>query len=719
MSTRIALRGERASIGSLIITGLPRRRSPEHDSERDSVFLREAETYRFMIECDGEISRLEPIELFDFDDASLRTGRLNAGESVGLIDVVVSLRDGSVLRGRLDVRAAKFADEEAFSTMLSDLAARSVDVLHQGFAPSAGTYRPTSEMPAALLYQRFAILSALLTSSDLEWAIQHVIARPHRSWEVQQELRRPGQPVRGTSRLGSQLSRPGPRIRSPHAGIPSLPRDIYVQRTAETLDTIPNQFVRFVLEGWRALAAEVELGAAKLKGAPQRRGVAEAAHLRRRLDELLASPLFREVSPLSVFPGDNQVLRRREGYRQILGAAVLVESSVGLALSDIEDPFLVSRRSIATLYEYWTFVRLADAVASVWQEPDPGRQLFQLNPTGMSLVLRANGNQRLRFQTQVHGRTVRAELSFNRTFSSESWTQAMRPDASLVILPESGEPLWLHFDAKYKVDWKNPLETGDPGDEEEAERLGQSKRTDLLKMHAYRDAIRASAGSYILFPGSKEAGFTIDSMELLPGLGAFPLRPQHASHDVERLKVFLQQILDHVASSGTMHRRAKFWTTRAYTEGGSQSPRAEPPLGDLPPADTPVMVGYVRSQQQWAWVRHTNSYNVRSGERRGGVDLHQPVLDPVLILLYRWEDGIEKKVLFRRSSPWRGTSREGLVRLGYPHPRGDSYLVCSVEEIATPDWMTAVNIGALRPSGTSPGEPFTLSWLDLALSIQD
>jgi hypothetical protein len=37
----------------------------------------------------------------------------------------------------------------------------------------------------------------------------------------------------------------------------------------------------------------------------------------------------------------------------------------------------------------------------------------------------------------------------------------------------------------------------------------------------------------------------------------------------------------------------------------------------------------------------------------------------------------------------------------------------------TPEWMSAVNVRALRPSNSLPGEPFSLSWLDLALSIQE
>ena len=42
-------------------------------------------------------------------------------------------------------------------------------------------------------------------------------------------------------------------------------------------------------------------------------------------------------------------------------------------------------------------------------------------------------------------------------------------------------------------------------DAEKAEqRAGNYKRADLLKMHAYRDAIRRSAGAYVLYPGSEK-----------------------------------------------------------------------------------------------------------------------------------------------------------------------------------------------------------------------
>ena len=49
---------------------------------------------------------------------------------------------------------------------------------------------------------------------------------------------------------------------------------------------------------------------------------------------------------------------------------------------------------------------------------------------------------------------------------------------------------------------------------------------DLLKMHAYRDAIRRTSGAYVLYPGGDEAPTRhAQYHEVLPGLGAFVLRP--------------------------------------------------------------------------------------------------------------------------------------------------------------------------------------------------
>ena len=99
--------------------------------------------------------------------------------------------------------------------MLSDLAALSVESLHQGFAPSAGQFASASGDAPTLLYQQFAVLNALLAGDDLPWAITQVLNNPHRAWETLLEPRQPGRPLRGSSRLRSQVSRPGARVLTP------------------------------------------------------------------------------------------------------------------------------------------------------------------------------------------------------------------------------------------------------------------------------------------------------------------------------------------------------------------------------------------------------------------------------------------------------------------------------------------------------------------------
>jgi hypothetical protein len=498
-----------------------------------------------------------------------------------------------------------------------------------------------------------------------------------------------------------------------------MPRTLFVERTQETVDTIANQFVRFVLERWRAIAAAVVLQANALGGAAKRRGVEQAREVVTSLDEFLAAPLFREVARLSVFPGDNQILRRREGYRQLYAAWALVEGTVGLEL-DLEDPLLVSRKSIATLYEYWTFVKLASAVAEACGGRDIAEELFRPSTTGMSLVLKAGAATRMKFETDIAGETVLVDLFFNREFRQSSWTRPMRPDASLVVHTPGGEDVWLHFDAKYRVDWSTPFVTGDVDEEEESERSnGTSKRTDLLKMHAYRDAIRNSAGAYVLFPGSTSAEFTFGKDEFLPGLGAFPLRPHASRTDTAVLVDFVARAIEHVAASGTRRRRATYWAARAYAEDGTDRPAVGPPVGELPPADTGVLLGYVRSRAQWEWIQRVGLYNLRSGDRRGAVERGERALDGPLILLYGREDGGFRFELYERTAGWESVTGDALSRLGYPDPQGDAYLLVRVQHLPAPVWLDEVAVERLLPPAWMVGRPYATTWLDVVLSTQD
>jgi predicted component of viral defense system (DUF524 family) len=112
----------------------------------------------------------------------------------------------------------------------------------------------------------------------------------------------------------------------------------------------------------------------------------------------------------------------------------------------------------------------------------------------------------------------------------------MRPDYTLSFWPyeikyseaeAQDSMVHIHFDAKYRV---NSLEEiiGKPDEEllneNETKRDGTYKRSDLLKMHAYKDAIKRTEGAYILYPGNQDKKWS-EYNGVLPGVGAFAITP--------------------------------------------------------------------------------------------------------------------------------------------------------------------------------------------------
>ena len=407
-----------------------------------------------------------------------------------------------------------------------------------GFQPAAGSFELAPGETPRLLYQQFALLHLLLFRDENEAAIAQVQRRPHRAWMTSTEQRPAGRPLPGTSRLAQSLTRPGPRQLWPTGRTrATLPLRIDVDVSTETLDTPANRFIKFALERWRDIALlAAEAVETTLRGGPQRRGRVEIARTLARLDELLASPVFDDVGRMTTFPAGNPVLTRAEGYRQLFGMFLAIEAGVELP-TVVEDPFLISQRNIATLYETWCFLQLVSAVGAACGV-DRRHEIFRRESGTMGLALPQGEASKLTWKVLRRGRTLDVELFFNRSFGeAESWTQRMRPDCSLLIRPRSGSPyesealdIWLHFDAKYKVEnfarqFSVAMSEAEAAEAEVEEDLGSHRRVDLLKMHAYRDAIQRSAGAFVLFPGAKQAQFRVAGGEVLPGLGAFPLTP--------------------------------------------------------------------------------------------------------------------------------------------------------------------------------------------------
>ena len=783
-SAKLAIEGvEGHKVGELTVSLRPRARGalgaeplwdlrgePARDDALAPVQLIEGEEYIYQIDDVAGEDRLglAPVELFDPDAQNGRCGRLRPGTYTGTVSVVVRSTTQELGSLRLEVRSRKLGYLDDYRWMLSALARDAAEVLMQRFSPSElHRFTPDFASDARTLYQRFAFLQSIVRSGSLESALHEILRRPHHEFVRRSELHPPSRGVRMAADIGRQLAGPGPRVpwpgRSASTRLRALPREVRSQTTEPSLDTEANRFVSFALDHWRGTVlrlrealneqAGLSPGSLEKPSGPVDRGLREVASCLDFLDANLAEELFRGVSRLRHFPIANQVLERREGYREIYRAFITSEAASRLRWDGGEDVYGAGQRDVATLYEYWVFLELAQIVSRCC-DPDKKldrAQLFELSDHGVTMHLRRDKACLLAGERSLLGRNLRLKLWFNRTFGEgQSWTRSMKPDCSLQIECDpgyEGEPLavWLHFDAKYRVDKIAGLLAAEGDEEAQGEEEGGSqrppvfsaKREDLLKMHAYRDAIRRSAGAYVLYPGSAdnpETNFSEwpDYHEILPGLGAFVLRPvesgEPAPAGAVALERFIRNVLNHVANQASRRERAAYWRDVAYSPPGSGgapdywAAEATPAL-TRPPADTQVLLGYVKSDRHLAWIEERGMYNLRADSRTGSVGIGATILSSEFVLLYG--GAAKSPALWRSVGEPRVVSRREMIESGYPNPGGNTYLCLELAEPLSTLHLAGMSTRAVnktrdRLHPRAPlGAPVAVTWRDLLGQFDD
>ena len=682
----------------------------------------EGQEYRFEIELtDTSVAALEPAELFSLDPISPlsaasrpATGRLRTGNTVGSVEVRVTNSDGHTLSGLIDVYSTKLDFDAHFRWMLSGLAHEGAALLLRRFSPATiRLHADPSRLPETR-YQQLAFLGAILRRPHAVEAIERVLRRPHVTHEPVVETVPAGRGVRGSSTGARAMLKPGPRLAvRPGLTLTSIPMAVPNAREEATIDNVPNRFVRFVLDHWATVLEEAR---DLLTGSE-----AAAIRGRREVDDLLglverwrADPKMRDISRLRSITSDNPVLLRSSGYREIHQAFIESEAAAMLRWEGSESVHRAGMRDIATLYEYWCYLELRRLVDLMCHHADVS-SLTTLSDDGMHLDLKKGQEQVVAGFVTINGRPIDVELWFNRSFSGRerSWTLQMRPDCSLRLRaqtkPGAHVETWVHFDAKYRVATPTELFVDD-------DQTVAAKRGDLLKMHAYRDAIRRSAGAYVLYPGS-EVRVMRQHQEVLPGLGAFPFVPASDGHatsgSVGAVREFLEELLGHVATQASHRERAAFWLDRSH-EGAPPDPTEFVPM-DQPPADTSVLVGYCRSVAHRDWIEANGLYNMRFGRRRGAVRLTGAQAAAQILVLRTGGD--QRLVAWTLKPSLEILGEEALTELGYPtRPRGD-YLCRQLEaRIDLPaNWQAHVLPSA--PVGTPGGAPWATDWQSLAEAL--
>ena len=548
----------------LTISSLPSRSPTAGTSHTDLV---EASRYAFWLDTDASVD-WSPHNHVEALDGSGRSGTIQTREAVGTLILQARARDRpTTWMVELEVRPTKLS-QASYDELWRAVTERAVEATVHGFAPSYARLRG-GDTPASLRYVRVAQIAAAVDHLEARAAFDHVVGHPHRGWHSHPQSLPPGRAVPATGALGRLLSRPGRRVA--HAGI-AIPVRLTHDVPESSYDTEPNRFCRWVLENW---LADVD-ALADCKGADSRVGRLTLEALRDEITDLLSSEPFCSAARRSACPslGDS-VLQRRDGYREILAAFFRVELAPVMDPELGDPPVLASRRNVATLYELWCCLEVIRIIDAIVGGPTTSSYLVP-NEQGTGLRLQAGSTAAATWTTTRWIRPLAIDLYYNRTFSPDadplkpdtSWTQRMRPDISLNVRPY-GEmsATWLHLDAKYRLgdllkDRMNPLFDEMDTDDDDPTSARSVVRSDLLKMHAYRDAIRGSSGAYVLFPSIGEPETRRAFTEVLPGLGAFAFRPGTTAGQAA-LRGHLEAMFEHVADPSTREARARSWVRAA------------------------------------------------------------------------------------------------------------------------------------------------------------
>lgn len=637
--------------GSSAATLWDNRSDMERDNFTEPIQLIEGAEYRFSVEiAEHEAITTDKPEIVMADDAYGKSGRLRPGLHVGGLPIGFYSSAGYLGHVDLEVRSTKLDYLSEYRWMLRDIANLLAELAIEYFAPTQISLTLDPARDSRTLYQQFAFLYAQIKDSAFEAAMAQILSRPHRQWVSERELGRSPQGLRPDRTLLWDIARSPKRqpFRDPiNTWLTSLPSDFLIASNIETVDTPENRFIKFVLGRWVTLVTELkEVLGSSADTYRRRRGLAECDDALDVLNNWLSSGLFTRASELSSLPLSSPVLSRQEGYRDIFQIFLTFELAGQIPWSEVDDIYGAGQRDVATLYEYWVFLHLVKLVGTVCESYELGN-LIEHTPNGLEFRLKRGQTPRLTGSCTRHGRQVKLELTFNHRFPPTgtgaflgTWSRPLQPDYSLRIALEpaflyASDTAWIHFDAKYRVDnhielFGNPAETTAEINREfeqdsQARRIGRSRREDLYKMHTYLDAVKRTVGSYVIYPGTEEAVFQ-RGPEILPGIGAFPLRPTDTGEPegTTALTSFLNNVIGHLAVQSTILERMRYWSDVSTNQPTAPTAIFGPGVLRKPPADTAILLVYEDSDAVRKWI---SSQNLLILARETGISIEIPQKD--------------------------------------------------------------------------------------------
>ena len=664
---------------------------------------------------------------------------------VGTLEIAIHEKDTDKPKGvfMLEVQSRKAGYRNDYREMLALITEKCTELLLQADSPVVHHFEVDFSKDSQTLYQRFAFIQSVIGTDEFAEAVHRIVSMPVTRWAETTEER----DVRSAGRFSNanikQILKGGKRTKLPddhflhQYGVESLPERISVARKIDSVDTPENRFIKHALESFLKLCTDIHRAAVI---GHHTKLLHESEALILKLEIQLHHSIFKNISRPAMLKLNSPVLQRKEGYREVLRVWLMLDLAARLIWKGGDDVYEGGKKDVAVLYEYWLFFMLLDLLQEIFQiEPKGLSALIQESEDGLNLQIKQGKFIALSGIYDKGPRKLNIRFSYNRSFSGKqnyphagSWTVTLRPDYTLSFWPvgideEEAEKqeliVHVHFDAKYKVD--NLLNFQAYMNEEELDhektdnRKGIYKNADVLKMHAYKDAIRRTSGAYVLYPGRetlKQKGFH----EIIPGLGAFPLRPSKNDTGIGELKTFILEIVEHLLNRVSQREKIAYRTYDIYhTPPGKENIVKEPlpePYNtnrDLIPDETYVLIGYCKSLEHHQWIINNMIYSIGLGSMDNTTSITREMISARYLLLFSMEKNTPLSLWKIKPNNAQSYSRQDLLKLNYPATiLYGNYLVFHLQEVFEPE-LKDINVDITKFKFYNEDNPLIITLAEL------
>ena len=500
-------------------------------------------TYQLLINADKDVNIAFKHEYEAFQRAitetnlrkeKLLTGNLDFKNEIGLSDLTIVKDNKPFLTCTIEVFPKKLDYQNDYIALIDEV---NDEIYNLAYSFLKRTYTDASlkEYKDPTLTEFYRILEQHV--EQYLKAIEQVERQPHHQLVTSYELVR-GDKLRKQDSFARNYLRKNPSLfEETKNGIrvgnkTMMPTNGYLVKKTQTYDTHENRYVKWTME--RIIG---RLHVLKQKVSDRKREInrADESDAEKRIEgwqnaiyHHLQKPFWRKVGKLdrSVF---SLVMQMGIGYRDVF----LIYTWISQSLVLHADFYRMSLKDIATLYEYWSFLKVGQILANKCEAIE--QNIVEVTQNGLYVNLSSKQSATRVYKHPLTGEHIELKYQYYVN-KSETATVTQKPDTMLSISKVGKDYAFQYIlDAKYRVNLD-----GKVGPLEE----------NINEMHRYRDAIvaeqmniyeRLTFGAYVLFPWKDDADYRKHSLFLSinkVNIGGLPFLPNNTK--------FVEELLDNL-----------------------------------------------------------------------------------------------------------------------------------------------------------------------------